>query len=74
MPPGWAMLSSRAAPSIRQDRAAGRRRPPSLGRRFLRGTGQTQFEALQLALQLTRRGHCGLDNRYGAEVESRGVT
>ena len=49
--------------------------PPGLARPAVSSrNGQTQFEALQLALQLTRRGHCGLDNRYGAEVEFEGVT
>jgi hypothetical protein len=48
--------------------------PARPGWRPLGGAGQTGFEALQLALQFTRRGHGGLDNRCGAEVESRGVT
>ena len=30
MPPGWAILSSRTAPSIKQHAPAGRRRPPWL--------------------------------------------
>ena len=31
--------------------------------------GANTIRGASVALQLTRRGHCGLDNRYGAEVD-----
>ena len=46
--------------------------PAGPGRRLLGRAGQARLDAPQLAMQLTRRGHGSLNNRFAAEVESRG--